>query len=230
MFESCTNCRTLILFGGQRNASGVFCSWQCRSWNWQVQLDLPPFCDHCLAETSDQSSGSTYSINGVGTSLFGWDQPCPQCSSAVRTKCACLFFIPLVPLGKYRVKFSTPQQFISRKIERRLPRLPPGAVTTRSPFAPQSLFAPQAPTYAAPYVPPPNAGAFGPAPSSEPGSWTFRCPHCGSGEPAIRQRKISTVGWVVFALLLLFCLPLCFLGLLITEESSQCGMCGARVD
>ena len=216
MFECCTNCRTLILFGGHRDAGGVFCSWQCRSWYWQVQLDLPPFCDHCLAETSDQSSGSTYSINGVGTSLFGREQPCPQCNSAVRTKCACLFFIPLIPLGKYRVKFSTPQQFISRKLVRRLPRLP----MTQSPFA-----APAATYVALPNAPPPFAGAFGPAPSSEPGSWTFRCPFCGSSEAAVTQRKVSTTGWVVFALLLLFCLPLCFLGLLITEEKLQCGTC-----
>jgi len=225
MFESCANCRTLILFGGQRDSAGVFCSWQCRTWYWQVQLDLPPFCDHCLAETTDQSSGSTYTLNGVGTSLFGWERPCPQCNSAVRTKCACLFFIPLIPLGKYRVKFSTPQQFISRKLVRRLTRLPPPPVT-------QSPFAAPATTYLAPSTapPPPVAGAFGPAPSSEPGAWAFRCPSCGSPEPAVRQSQVSTTGWVVFAVLLVLCFPLCFLGLLIREEYLQCGTCGTRLE
>jgi hypothetical protein len=224
MLEHCTNCRTLILFGGERDVGGVYCSWQCRTWYWQVRLDLPPFCDHCLAETTEQSSGSTYSLNGVGTSLFGWEQPCPQCNSAVRTKCACLFFIPLIPLGKYRVKFSTPQQFISRQLVQRLPRLPP-------PSTLQSPFAVPASTYIAPATGPPPAvsGAFGPAPSSEPGSWTVRCPFCGLPEPAIRQRKISTAGWVVFAMLLVLCFPLCFLGLLITEEVLQCGMCGTQL-
>lgn len=224
MLQLCTNCRTLILFGGERDMGGLYCSWQCRTWYWQVRLGLPHFCDHCLAETTDQSSGSTYSLNGTGTSLFGWQRPCPQCNSAVRTKCACLFFIPLIPLGTYRVKFSTPSQFISRKLVRRLPRLPPPPMT-------QSPFAIQAPVYLTPppAAPLPDSGAFGPAPSPVPGSWAFRCPHCGSPEPAVRQRKVSTAGWVVFSLLLVFCFPLCFLGLLITEESLQCGMCGTRL-
>lgn len=214
MLDSCTNCRTLILFGGQRDVGGVYCSWQCRTWYWQVQLGLPDFCEHCLAETTEQSSGSAYSLNGVGTSLYGWGEPCPQCNSVVRTKCFCIF-LPLIPLGTYRVKFSTPAQFVSRRLVRRLPRLPP---PMQSPFAPTHLTPPSAP-------PPPASGAFGPA-SSEPGAWTFRCPHCGSGEPAIRQWKVSTAGWVLFALLLLFCLPLCFLGLLLKYESLQCGTCG----
>jgi hypothetical protein len=222
MLECCTNCQTRILFGGQRDAAGVFCSWQCQTWFWQVQLDLPPFCDHCLAETTEQSSGSTYTLNGIGTSLFGWAQPCPQCSSAVRTKCICVFFIPLIPLGKYRVKFSTPQQFISRRLVRRLPRLPPPP-TMQSPFAAPAV------NYAAPSTAPPPSvgGAFGPAPSAEPGTWAFRCPRCGSPEPAVRQSKVSTAGWIVFALLLVLCFPLCFLGLLIREESLTCATCGA---
>lgn len=40
--------------------------------------------------------------------------------------------------------------------------------------------------------------------------------------------KVSTGGWIVFALLLLMCFPLCFLGLLIKDRFPVCPNCRAR--
>src|SRR5262249_16729297 len=56
-----------------------------------------------------------------------------------------------------------------------------------------------------------------------------RCSNCGAAEKPIIATRISTAGWVVFALLLLFCLPLFWIGLLIRESYPQCPECGASM-
>jgi lipopolysaccharide-induced tumor necrosis factor-alpha factor len=58
----------------------------------------------------------------------------------------------------------------------------------------------------------------------------FRCPYCGTGEPPYVSTTISSEGWVVFALLLIFCFPLFWIGLLITEQRRHCADCGARLN
>ena len=35
----------------------------------------------------------------------------------------------------------------------------------------------------------------------------YRCPYCGTNQPPFTVSKISSGGWVVFALMLLFCFP-----------------------
>ncbi len=57
----------------------------------------------------------------------------------------------------------------------------------------------------------------------------FRCPFCNSDRRPIRQEKISTGGWVTFAILLAFCPLLFWIGLLIKEEYMQCRDCGAPI-
>ena len=57
---------------------------------------------------------------------------------------------------------------------------------------------------------------------------TFHCERCGSGALPLVRRRVSTLGWVVFVLLLV-CFPLNVLGLLITEEYRVCRRCGIRV-
>ncbi len=42
--------------------------------------------------------------------------------------------------------------------------------------------------------------------------------------------RISVAGWIVFAVLLLFCFPLFWIGLLIKEEYRSCYECGVRID
>lgn len=53
----------------------------------------------------------------------------------------------------------------------------------------------------------------------------FRCPMCGDTGAPLQRDKISTAGWVIFAVLLLFCFPLCFIGLLQKEQYRVCGRC-----
>jgi len=56
----------------------------------------------------------------------------------------------------------------------------------------------------------------------------YRCPSCGTTQPPLIEKKISTDGWVVFAALLLFCFPFFWIGLLMRKEHHVCPIC--RVD
>ena len=57
----------------------------------------------------------------------------------------------------------------------------------------------------------------------------FECPYCGCDSSPARRSQISTAGWMVFVMMILFCLPLFWVGLLITEEYRVCRDCGARL-
>lgn len=55
------------------------------------------------------------------------------------------------------------------------------------------------------------------------------CPYCGVRAPAVRASKVSTGGWIIFTILLLCTIILCWIGLLIREEYNSCSYCGARL-
>jgi hypothetical protein len=57
----------------------------------------------------------------------------------------------------------------------------------------------------------------------------FQCRSCGYTGYAMIVNKISTAGWIVFAMMLLFCIPLFWIGLLITENKSQCPNCKVEI-
>lgn len=57
----------------------------------------------------------------------------------------------------------------------------------------------------------------------------YRCPRCFSQYPPRFERKISTAGWIVFAVLLITFFPLFWIGFLIKEDVRICPMCNLRV-
>jgi hypothetical protein len=57
----------------------------------------------------------------------------------------------------------------------------------------------------------------------------YRCPHCGTQNFPRVERKISTAGWVVFAVLLFVFFPLFWIGLLIKEDVKTCSVCNLQV-
>jgi len=57
----------------------------------------------------------------------------------------------------------------------------------------------------------------------------YRCPHCQTTELPVLGQRISTAGWIVFFSLLIFCFPLCFIGLFIKEDYRICGWCRGAV-
>lgn len=91
------------------------------------------------------------------------------------------------------------------------------------------------------YATPPQPGSYAPthdwaasgnlSPYAPPAlnAENFRCPHCQSTAPPVVAKRISVAGWVVFALLLVFCLPFCFVGLFIKEEYRMCSWCRASL-
>lgn len=57
----------------------------------------------------------------------------------------------------------------------------------------------------------------------------YLCPRCSSQLFPRFERKISTAGWIVFAVLLVTFFPLFWIGLLIKEEVRVCPVCNLRI-
>ena len=57
----------------------------------------------------------------------------------------------------------------------------------------------------------------------------FRCPHCQGEYPPRIERRISTAGWITFAVLLVVFFPLFWIGLLIKEDVPVCQFCNNKV-
>ncbi|MDH3494404.1 MAG: hypothetical protein OEM82_12690, partial [Acidobacteriota bacterium] len=56
----------------------------------------------------------------------------------------------------------------------------------------------------------------------------YHCPRCMSPAVPHATRKISSAGWIVFAVLLVFFFPLFWVGLLIKEDVVVCPVCDYR--
>ena len=72
---------------------------------------------------------------------------------------------------------------------------------------------------------PTQAVAFRPAA----GLANYRCPYCTSTYLPRHERKISTAGWITFAVLLVFFFPLFWIGFLIKEDTFVCPTCLKRI-
>lgn len=58
---------------------------------------------------------------------------------------------------------------------------------------------------------------------------TYRCPNCGTSTLPIIERRISTAGWIVFSLLLVFTFIFFWVGLLMKQNVSVCPVCRATL-
>ncbi|MEO7660481.1 MAG: LITAF-like zinc ribbon domain-containing protein [Pyrinomonadaceae bacterium] len=57
----------------------------------------------------------------------------------------------------------------------------------------------------------------------------FRCPNCMTNYPPRLERRISTGGWITFAVLLVVFFPLFWIGLLIKEDVYVCQGCNSKI-
>lgn len=57
----------------------------------------------------------------------------------------------------------------------------------------------------------------------------YRCPNCTTEMMPRFEKKISTTGWIVFAVLLVTVFPLFWIGLLIKEDVPFCQTCNAKL-
>jgi predicted RNA-binding Zn-ribbon protein involved in translation (DUF1610 family) len=56
----------------------------------------------------------------------------------------------------------------------------------------------------------------------------YHCPQCYSTQPPQIIRKMSQEGLIVLIVMLLFCLPLFWIGLLMKEDVYVCPQCGRK--
>lgn len=61
------------------------------------------------------------------------------------------------------------------------------------------------------------------------GQYGYRCPTCGTQNFPYMSRKISTAGWIVFAVLLITFFPLFWIGFLIKEDVKLCPVCNTKI-
>jgi hypothetical protein len=73
------------------------------------------FCRNCIACTTNESAGNTFTFNFIwGTRFLGRSSRCKTCGSQVRTKWIFLGW-PVIPVGSYRVISVDFQEYISRR-------------------------------------------------------------------------------------------------------------------
>jgi hypothetical protein len=115
----CAVCKNRIVFGGIEREGERFCDRRC------LLVRYPLFwCEQCLAETTDEGPGQLGMFNGTGTTLRDKSgiPPCPVYGSHVARVWYKMMFIPVVPLGWYRVHwvtrpgFATAARFQARKL------------------------------------------------------------------------------------------------------------------
>jgi len=112
--KRCTHCRVFAVTLPHRDKLGrTYCSDACMQW-WG---DGPrSFCEKCSFETDPQASATLYSFHLVGTTFVGKTAPCGDCRSVVRRVWLTVFYLPVVPLRRYRVIQVSPEAFLSRRL------------------------------------------------------------------------------------------------------------------
>lgn len=62
-----------------------------------------PFCRVCTAATTNRSAPSSGTFLSIGTKFYRYGRTCDRCGSVPKFKAVCFYWIPLIPLGRYRV-------------------------------------------------------------------------------------------------------------------------------
>ena len=61
-------------------------------------------------------------------------------------------------------------------------------------------------------------------------AYGYRCPRCASQTMPKIVKRISTAGWIVFAVLMVMFFPLFWIGLLIKEDVRLCPVCNFQIN
>ncbi len=60
-------------------------------------------------------------------------------------------------------------------------------------------------------------------------AYGYHCPRCASQMPPKVVKRVSTAGWIVFAVLMVIFFPLFWIGLLIKEDVRMCSVCNFKI-
>lgn len=116
LLKKCSNCGTTLL-SGREDGENIFCSEQCQSW-----FRFPGFCQTCGGETTEEQLGGCYTFNTIGTKLYHLackGPTCPTCGSVTQRKWFVILFIPIFPASaEYRVRYVSPNRYVSRKVSK----------------------------------------------------------------------------------------------------------------
>ena len=110
IFPKCDCCGSRIVAGAVRASNGVFCSANCQRFDAH-----PGFCQSCLEATSSNYVGKMSTVNGCGTRFYGSADHCETCNSTIRTRYLTILWIPIIPLGRYRVLQVGPVHLLLRE-------------------------------------------------------------------------------------------------------------------
>lgn len=75
---------------------------------------VPRFCDLCLSATSAKSPPSTRRVNGIGTAFWESRTRCPTCGSIDARVWFTILFLPVIPLGRYKIIYLQPRRSLLR--------------------------------------------------------------------------------------------------------------------
>jgi hypothetical protein len=86
-------------------------------WSLDMVDKVPaqPFCNVCQTDTIAVDTGNLVTFNFIGETFIGRSNTCPRCGSVERY----MFFtllLPIIPLGKWKVKYLSSRKFLARKM------------------------------------------------------------------------------------------------------------------
>lgn len=173
---------------------------------------FPPNAVVCPSNTRVAASFcERYSLGPVRETSMTHLTECPACRHELQVPPELLGQLVKCPMCAKT--FTAPATFVDASSQN---LTPPSVPPPFHPAHAETIESPS-PTPVAPVPPKPRSG-FG-----------FRCPYCKSTARTVTRSQISVAGWIVFAIMLAFCFPLFWIGLLMTEEVKVCGDCGNKL-
>lgn len=104
----CDRCTRLIRGAGVESEGQLYCSVGC-----SLRRQKAPFCSKCEATTFNRPTGNLTRIQGIGVTFFRvlGQRPCSTCNSQLIRVWFTFFWIPLIPLARYRIIWSQKPSF-----------------------------------------------------------------------------------------------------------------------
>ena len=154
---------------------------------------------------------------------------CPRCRTVMQTGAEKVGYDVACPHCSHRFRLvepeTSPDSDPAGVVDREAATLPP------MPSSPSSSGSWENRPVAkpAPLMPNPVSSQVPISGGPSPGVGTYACPYCGTHDPPIWKSEVSTIGWIVFAVLPVTTCVFCFVGLFIRDQYRVCSRCRVRL-